>query len=101
MPPLAPLRVPPPAVVLANAACAVAAAVVLLPAGTCSRRLLLQPKTVLDNADGQLARTTGQISALGRYLDSLCDLRHERDRSSPHSASRPATRGWRSRRTSR
>jgi phosphatidylglycerophosphate synthase len=74
VPPLARLRVPPPAVVLANAACAVAAAVVLVRGNYVLAALLLQAKTVLDNADGQLARTTGQITALGRYLDSLCDL---------------------------
>jgi archaetidylinositol phosphate synthase len=36
--------------------------------------LLVQLKTVLDNADGQLARLTGKVSAFGRYLDSECDL---------------------------
>jgi phosphatidylglycerophosphate synthase len=74
VPPLARLRVPPPAVVLANAACAVAAAVVLVRGHLILAALLLQAKTILDNADGQLARSTGQITALGRYLDSLCDL---------------------------
>lgn len=71
---LAPLRVPPPAVVLANAACALAGAVVLARGHLVVAALLLQAKTVLDNADGQLARTTGRVSALGRYLDSECDL---------------------------
>ena len=36
--------------------------------------LLLQLKTVLDNADGQLARASGRTSVLGRYLDSESDL---------------------------
>ena len=36
--------------------------------------LLVQLKTLLDNADGQLARLTGRISAFGRYLDSEVDL---------------------------
>ena len=36
--------------------------------------LLLQLKTVLDNADGQLARATGRVTAFGRYLDSESDL---------------------------
>lgn len=71
---LAPLRVPPPAVVLANAACALAAAVVLARGNYLLAALLLQAKTVLDNADGQIARSTGRESAFGRYLDSLCDL---------------------------
>jgi phosphatidylglycerophosphate synthase len=72
--PLAWLRVPPPAVVLANAACAVAAAIVLARGQLVLAAVLLQAKTLLDNADGQLARTTGRITALGRYLDSLSDL---------------------------
>jgi phosphatidylglycerophosphate synthase len=74
VPPLARLRVPPPAVVVANAACAVAAAVALLRGNLVAAALLLQAKTLLDNADGQLARSTGRITALGRYLDSLSDL---------------------------
>ena len=36
--------------------------------------LLVQLKTLLDNADGQLARLTGRTSAFGRYLDSEVDL---------------------------
>ncbi|RTI07705.1 CDP-alcohol phosphatidyltransferase, partial [Thermus scotoductus] len=36
--------------------------------------LLLQLKTVLDNADGQLARLRGEVSALGRYLDTEMDF---------------------------
>jgi archaetidylinositol phosphate synthase len=71
---LAPLRVPPPAVVLANAATALAAAWVLAGGHLVLAAVLLQVKTVLDNADGQLARMTGQTSVLGRYLDSECDL---------------------------
>jgi phosphatidylglycerophosphate synthase len=71
---LAPLRVPPPAVVLANAACALAGAVLLARGQYVGAALLLQLKTVLDNADGQLARMTGRVTAFGRYLDSLCDL---------------------------
>jgi phosphatidylglycerophosphate synthase len=71
---LAPLRVPPPAVVLANAACALAGALLLARGQLVGAALLLQAKTVLDNADGQLARTTGRVTATGRYLDSLCDL---------------------------
>jgi hypothetical protein len=71
---LAPLRVPPVAVVLANASCALAAALVLARGPLVAAAILLQAKTLLDNADGQLARTTGGITAFGRYLDSLCDL---------------------------
>ena len=36
--------------------------------------ILVQAKTVLDNADGQLARLSGRITAFGRYLDSELDL---------------------------
>src|SRR3954469_9407342 len=71
---LAPLRVPPPAVVLANAACALAAAVEIGRGHFFLAALLLQLKTLLDNADGQLARATGRETAFGRYLDSECDL---------------------------
>jgi phosphatidylglycerophosphate synthase len=36
--------------------------------------VLIQLKTVLDNADGQLARLSGRVTAFGRYLDSELDL---------------------------
>jgi archaetidylinositol phosphate synthase len=36
--------------------------------------VLVQVKTLLDNADGQLARATGQVSLSGRYLDTEADL---------------------------
>jgi len=36
--------------------------------------VLLQVKTVLDNADGGLARATGRVTELGRYLDTGLDL---------------------------
>lgn len=71
---LAPLRVPPPAVVLAAATVGIAAAVGLGRGHLVLAALLVQLKTVLDNADGQLARLTGRVTAFGRYLDSECDL---------------------------
>jgi phosphatidylglycerophosphate synthase len=71
---LAPLGVPPPAVVLASGAFGLAAAVELGRGQLVVAALLVQLKTVLDNADGQLARLTGRVTALGRYLDALCDL---------------------------
>jgi archaetidylinositol phosphate synthase len=71
---LRPLGVAPPAVVLANAACGLGAAVAITRGHLVVGALLLQAKTVLDNADGQLARATGRISVLGRYLDSESDL---------------------------
>jgi phosphatidylglycerophosphate synthase len=71
---LAPLRVPPPAVVLLAAATGMAGAVELARGHLVVAALLVQLKTVLDNADGQLARLTGRVTAFGRYLDSECDL---------------------------
>jgi phosphatidylglycerophosphate synthase len=71
---LAPLLVPPPAVVLAGAATGAAAAIEIGRGSYLAAALLLQAKTVLDNADGQLARMTGRITSFGRYLDSESDL---------------------------
>jgi phosphatidylglycerophosphate synthase len=71
---LLPLRVPPPAVVLANAACGLAGAAAIVRGNLVVGALLLQAKTLLDNADGQLARASGRTSVLGRYLDSESDL---------------------------
>ena len=59
---LLPLRVPPPAVVLASAATGLVAAVELAREQLVAAALLLQLKTVLDNADGQLARAAGKES---------------------------------------
>ncbi len=71
---LTPLRVPPPAVVLAAATTGVTAAALIATHHYLAAALLLVLKTVLDNADGQLARATNQITVLGRYLDSESDL---------------------------
>ena len=71
---LLPLRVPPPAVVLAATAVGLGAALEIARGQLVAGALLLQLKTVLDNADGQLARASGRVSALGRYLDSESDL---------------------------
>jgi archaetidylinositol phosphate synthase len=71
---LLPLRVPPPAVVLVGAGTGIAGAVELARGHLVVAALLIQAKTVLDNADGQLARLSGRVTALGRYLDSECDL---------------------------
>jgi phosphatidylglycerophosphate synthase len=71
---LAPLRVPPPAVVLASAAFGIAGAVELARGHLVVAALLVQAKTVLDNADGQLARLTRRVTTFGRYLDAECDL---------------------------
>jgi phosphatidylglycerophosphate synthase len=71
---LLPLRVPPPAVVLAGFAAGLAAAVELARGELLLAAGLLVLKTVLDGADGALARASGRITAFGRYLDSDCDL---------------------------
>jgi phosphatidylglycerophosphate synthase len=71
---LAPLRVPPPAVVVLAATAGFAGAVELWRGHLVWAALLVQLKTVLDNADGQLARLTGRVTAFGRYLDSELDL---------------------------
>jgi phosphatidylglycerophosphate synthase len=71
---LLPLRVPPPAVVLAAGATGIAAAVELALGNLWLAAVLLVLKTVLDNADGQLARASGRVTAFGRYLDSESDL---------------------------
>lgn len=71
---LLPLRVPPPAVAGAAAATGLAGAVELARDHLFAAALLVQLKTVLDNADGQLARASGRVTVLGRYLDSELDL---------------------------
>jgi archaetidylinositol phosphate synthase len=72
--PLALLRVPPPLVVAASGAAGLTAAVELAQGNFVFAAALFQLKTVLDNADGQLARLTGRVTAFGRYLDSATDL---------------------------
>jgi phosphatidylglycerophosphate synthase len=68
------LRIPPPVVVVAAGVAGLVAAVELGRGSLIAAVLLVQLKTLLDNADGQLARLTGRISAFGRYLDSEVDL---------------------------
>jgi phosphatidylglycerophosphate synthase len=72
--PLARLRVPPPAVVVTHTLVGLVAAVELARHDYVVAALLIQLKTVLDNADGQLARLTGRVTVFGRYLDAECDL---------------------------
>lgn len=71
---LLPLRVPPPLVAAAAGATGIAAAVQLAQGRLLLAAMLVQVKTVLDNADGQLARLSGRVTAFGRYLDSELDL---------------------------
>ncbi len=74
VPPLLRARVPPHAVVLANAAAGLSAAFALARGELVLAALLLQVKTLLDNADGQLARVAGRVTLTGRYLDTEADL---------------------------
>jgi hypothetical protein len=67
-------RISPPAVVLANAATGLCAAFALARGELVLAVVLLQVKTLLDNADGQLARASGQVTLAGRYLDTEADL---------------------------
>jgi hypothetical protein len=71
---LLPLRVPPPAVVLAGLAAGLAAAAGIARGDLLLAAALVVLKTVLDGADGALARAAGRVTAFGRYLDSDCDL---------------------------
>jgi len=71
---LARLRVPPPVVVVAAGVVGIVGAVELSRGSLVVAAILIQLKTLLDNADGQLARLTGKTSAFGRYLDSEVDL---------------------------
>ena len=59
---LLPLRVPPVAVLLAGTATGLAAAFAIGGGHLVLAAVLLQVKTVLDNADGQLARASGRVS---------------------------------------
>jgi phosphatidylglycerophosphate synthase len=68
------LRMPPPLVVVLAGAAGLAAAIQLGRGSLVAAALLIQLKTLLDNADGQLARLTDRISSFGRYLDSEVDL---------------------------
>jgi phosphatidylglycerophosphate synthase len=71
---LLPLRIPPPAVVVAAGSVGLLAAAELARGQLVAAAALVIAKTVLDNADGQLARASGRVTALGRYLDSETDL---------------------------
>src|SRR2546430_9678419 len=71
---LLPLRVAPPLVAASAGATGIAGAVELARGHLIAAALLVQLKTVLDNADGQLARLSGRITVFGRYLDSELDL---------------------------
>jgi phosphatidylglycerophosphate synthase len=71
---LLPFRVPPPFVAATAGATGITAAVQLAQGKMLLAAVLIQAKTILDNADGQLARLSGRVTAFGRYLDSELDL---------------------------
>ena len=71
---LLPLRVSPRVVELANGVAGLCAVYFVVRGELVAAAVLFQVKTVLDNADGQLARRAGRTSALGRYLDTEIDL---------------------------
>ena len=74
VPVLARAGVAAPAVVVANAVTGLVAALALAHGELLAAALLLQLKTLLDNTDGQLARATGRVTRVGRYLDTEADL---------------------------
>lgn len=70
------LRIDPQHVVWAHAACGTVAAVAIAFGGPTAWRwaaALLLAKAFLDNVDGGLARATGQVTVMGRYLDTVLD----------------------------
>lgn len=74
---LARLGVPPAAVVVTHAALGLAAALLVAAGGPgrwLAAAVMLLLKTLLDNMDGGLARATGRVTRLGRYLDTGLDL---------------------------
>lgn len=74
---LAGTRVAPHHVVLSHTAIGLVAAWLLAGSawpGWLAAAALLQVKSLLDNADGGLARATGRVTRMGRYLDTLMDL---------------------------
>ena len=68
------VRAPPPALVGLHASVGLVAAGFLKEGALVVAALLLQLKTLLDNADGRLARVSGRVTLLGRYLDTEADL---------------------------
>lgn len=71
---LYPTPVRPHHLVLFHTALALLSAWLLALSHDLPAALLLQLKTVLDNADGQLARLRGEASEMGRYLDTELDV---------------------------
>lgn len=73
---LARLGVDPQAVVWAHSGVGLGAAIAIAVGGQpawWTAAALLQVKTLLDNMDGGLARATGRVTQMGRYLDTVLD----------------------------
>ena len=71
---LLPLRVPPTALVAFHTGLGIFSGVLIVQGHWIWAAWLIQVKTVLDNADGQLARASGKTSEIGRYADTEGDL---------------------------
>ncbi len=71
---LVPLRVAPTWLVVFHSLLGVLAGWLIARGWLVLAALLIQVKTVLDNADGQLARASGMVTETGRYLDTEGDL---------------------------
>ncbi len=71
---LLPLRVPPPALVVFHTCLGVLAGFLIARGDFIWAAILIQIKTILDNADGQLARASNMVSETGRYLDTEGDF---------------------------
>jgi phosphatidylglycerophosphate synthase len=70
------IGVDPQAVVWSHSALGAAAAVLIAVGGAGAWRtaaLLLLAKAFLDNVDGGVARATGRVTVMGRYLDTVLD----------------------------
>ena len=71
---LLPLRVRPTALVVFHTCLGIYSGVLIAQGHWLWAAWLIQVKTVLDNADGQLARASGMTSEIGRYADTEGDL---------------------------
>jgi archaetidylinositol phosphate synthase len=71
---LLPLRVQPAALVVFHTCLGVIAGILIARGDFVVAALLTQMKTILDNADGQLARASGMVTEIGRYLDTEGDF---------------------------
>jgi archaetidylinositol phosphate synthase len=71
---LLPLRVQPAALVVFHSCLGVIAGILIARGDFIVAALLIQIKTILDNADGQLARASGMVTEIGRYLDTEGDF---------------------------